>query len=251
VFRPVREGRATGAGFGHGLPTVRQEVLLSIIDSADLPGSREPYSPQTVAVDLHRKLRRRLCEGGFMPGESLSIRLIAEQYDTSLMPAREAIRWLVAEGALEFAGSRKIIVPQVTVARFTEILFLRKTLEGEISERAFDHIDDAVIDDLKRTDASLNQAIDDNNLEMYLHNNYRFHFRIYRLGKAPVMLHLVELLWLQYGPSMRYCYLHWGSSTELDHHRAVTDALERGDRRAFRDSVEADIEQGMDLIMRG
>ncbi len=212
----------------------------------------KPFSPNTVSVDLHKKLRVRMCEGLFMPGEAISIRGIAKQYGTSVMPAREAVRWLVAEGALEFADSRTIIVPHLTNERYSDILFLRRSLEGEISERAFPNISQKNINYLKRTDKIIDRAIESNDLNLYMKNNYKFHFHIYNLGNSSIMLHLIELLWLQYGPSMRFISSRWGSSTsELDHHRSVINALVRGDLKGFRRSIEADIEQGIQLILRG
>ena len=57
------------------------------------------------------------------------------------------------------------------------------------------------------------------------------------------------MLWLQYGPSMRYICTRWGASSIADdHHREVTQALSRGDREAFCQAIAADIEQGMMLL---
>jgi len=205
-------------------------------------------------------------EGQFIPGETISIRGLAKEYGTSVMPAREAVRWLVAEGALEFTDSRKIIVPEgaleftdsrkiivpnLTNSRYFDILFLRKSLEGEISERAFPNISAKDIDTLKTIDGLIDRAIETNDLNLYMKNNYKFHFYIYKLGNSSIILHLIELLWLQYGPSMRFICSRWGDSTsDLDHHRSVTAALDRGDCPAFRASIEADIEQGIKLILQ-
>ena len=213
--------------------------------------TKKPFSPKTVAVELHKKLSLRMCEGQFIPGETISIRGFAKEYGTSVMPAREAVRWLVAEGALEFTDSRKIIVPNLTNSRYSDILFLRKSLEGEISERAFPNISAKDIDHLKTIDGLIDRAIETNDLNLYMKNNYKFHFYIYKLGNSSIILHLIELLWLQYGPSMRFICSRWGASaSDLDHHRSVTAALDRGDCPAFRAAIEADIEQGIKLILQ-
>src|SRR5699024_4097199 len=115
--------------------------------------SDSPSFPDTVATRLHRALRVRLCEGDFSPGEVVSIRRIAAEYGTSAMPAREAVRWLVGEGALRFSGARKIIVPQLNRAHFYEVLFARKSLETEVSRQAFPNIGPDDIDKLKAIDA--------------------------------------------------------------------------------------------------
>ena len=208
------------------------------------------YSPKTVSDDLHRRLRARICEGDFMPGEILSIRRLAQEYGTSVIPARDAIRSLVAEGALEFADSRKIIVPALSNDRFHDVLFARKTLETEAAYRAYPNISREDILALKNIDADVDRSISNNDPTLYMKSNYKFHFYIYKLSKSPVLLHLIEILWLQYGPSMRFICSRWGaSSLAQDYHRAATSALERGDRAGFRDAIEADIEQGMGIIL--
>lgn len=185
-----------------------------------------------------------------MPGETLSIRRLSQEYGTSVIPARDAIRSLVAEGALEFADSRKIIVPVLNNERFQDILFARKTLEGEAAYRAFPHLSREDLQTLRKIDECVDRAIRENDPALYMKNNYRFHFSIYRSSNSPIILHLIEILWMQYGPSMRFICARWGaSSMAQDYHRTATDALERGDRGAFRDAVEADIEQGMKIIL--
>lgn len=215
----------------------------------ELTAKREAFSPDTASTRLHRALRSRLCEGDFTPGEVISIRGVASEYGTSAMPAREALRWLVTEGALVFSDSRRIIVPELSRERFEEVLFARKSLETEVSCQAFSRITNNDISVLRSIDERINSAITHADLSCYMRNNYRFHFHIYRLSRSCVLLPLIEILWLQYGPSMRYICTRWGASTIADdYHREMTDALARGDREGFCAAVAADIEQGMRLL---
>ena len=210
---------------------------------------RDAFSPDTASTRLHRALRVRLCEGDFTPGEVISIRRIAAEYGTSAMPSREALRWLVTEGALVFSDSRKIIVPELSHDRFHEILFARKNLETEVSRQAFANIADTDIEALERIDERINTAIAQGDLVSYMRGNYQFHFHIYRLSQSQVLLPLVEILWLQYSPSMRYICTRWGASSIADdYHREVTQALRHDDRSAFCQAIAADIEQGMLLL---
>lgn len=207
------------------------------------------FSPDTVSTRLHESLRLRMCEGDFTPGEVISIRRIAAEYGTSAMPAREAIRWLVTEGALVFSDSRKIMVPRLSEARFREVLFARKNLETEVSRQAFDHISLSDLVALEQIDAQVNQALDQADIPLYMRSNYQFHFYIYRRSESRVLLPLVRILWLQYGPSMRYICTRLGTSNIADdYHSQAMTALAAGDREAFCRAIAADIEQGMMLI---
>ncbi len=191
-----------------------------------------------------------LCEGYYEPGQALSIRRLAQKFGIGHMPAREALRSLVAEGALEFADSRTIIVPKLSKQKILDVLFARKVLEGELSRRAFDNISERDTQQLKKIDESINKAIASSNVRAYMKKNYKFHFYIYRLGESPVLLHLIEILWLQYGPCMRYIMSGWdGSDFESDYHLAITDALVEKNPAAFQKAVENDIEQGISFII--
>ena len=48
------------------------------------------------------RLREALITGQLAPGRALSVRRLASEFDVSAMPAREAIRRLVAVGALQY-----------------------------------------------------------------------------------------------------------------------------------------------------
>lgn len=207
------------------------------------------FAPQTRSAEVHDRLCAQLCEGELAPGETISIRQIAQQHGCSAMPAREALRWLVAEGALEFIDSRRIIVPHVSRQRFEELLFARRQLETELSRQAFPHLDENDIEILRRIDDAIGIAITQGDMTAYMRGNYAFHFHIYQRSASRVLLPLVKVLWMQYGPSMRYIASLWKNSTLADdYHVELINALQQRDCPRFCAAVAADIEQGMGLL---
>lgn len=207
------------------------------------------FTLKTQTADLHDHLCTQLCEGELAPGDTLSIRKVAQEYGCSTMPAREALRWLVAEGALEFIDSRRIIVPTVSRRRFEELLFARRQLETELSRLAFPHLTEEDIETLARIDDAIGDAIARGDMTAYMRGNYTFHFHIYQRSASRVLLPLVKVLWMQYGPSMRYIASLWENSTlEDDYHMQVIEALRHQDCERFCQAIGADIEQGIGLL---
>ena len=49
---------------------------------------------------VYRKLRLRIMHGEIAPGQAMTIRGVGSEFDVSMTPAREAVRKLAAEGAL-------------------------------------------------------------------------------------------------------------------------------------------------------
>ena len=67
-------------------------------------------SEQTTAAHdrLYRALRTRIMHGELAPGQALTLRGIGRDYGVSMTPAREALRRLVAEGALFLSSSGRV-----------------------------------------------------------------------------------------------------------------------------------------------
>jgi DNA-binding GntR family transcriptional regulator len=208
------------------------------------------YEPETAADLIHQEMREQIWAGNFLPGDRVSIRALAHSRGSSVIPVRDAVRRLVAEGALCFIDSRTIEVPRLNLTNHRDVLFSRLKLEPELALRAYEHLSQTDLDALVVLDGAVNQAIATGDLALYMRSNLAFHFQIYRRAGSPTLLRLVELLWLQYGPSMRYIAAQYGAQ-ELadDYHRAATDALTHRRRDAFVAAIEADIAQGMELIL--
>lgn len=69
-----------------------------------------PIKPrQTLGNDVYDQLCILLTTGQLMPGETLSLRKIAEALDVSVMPVREAVSRLVAEQAFEVTRSAQFV----------------------------------------------------------------------------------------------------------------------------------------------
>lgn len=57
---------------------------------------------------VYRSLRSQIMCGEIAPGQALTLRGLAKSFGVSMTPAREAIRRLVAEGALSLSASGRV-----------------------------------------------------------------------------------------------------------------------------------------------
>ena len=214
----------------------------------DTTAQRDAYRPQTVADELMARLRRKLFDGEFAPGEILSIRKIAQEVDVSVIPARDALRGLVVSGALAFRDSRTIIVPTLTPETLDEITFARDAVETELAARAFPALN-GTCDDLAAIDRDVDAALLNGDVSRYMAANRALHFAIYRAARAPTLMRIAEELWLRIGPSMRFvCESLGGAIPASDYHADAIGALRGGDPDAFTAAIRADISQGISEI---
>ena len=206
-----------------------------------------PIEQANLRESAYRALHDAFTRGEFAPGDVLSLRSLAAQLGTSMTPVREAVRRLVAEGALVDTRSRTLLVPPFDARRMADLKSARLALEVLVLDQAMDRIDVAGIEALK---SELERPADPGQDGPDLVRNYNFHFMLYRLSGSDVLLPMVEALWVQYGAYLNLIIKQDAARqvAEHVHHLAIIKALEQGDREAAKRALAADIERSFALI---
>ena len=204
----------------------------------------------TAHVRVHAGLKEALMNGDFLPGQRLVVRQIAEQFRTSPMPVREALRQLVSDEAMFDHPNRGVIVPEATVARISDLVRVRCSVEGTAAEWAATTITPDELDELARVNARMRDCVNKNMLADYLGLNRRFHFTMYQAARSPVVHQIIEKLWLQAGPFLNIVRSDVTYGLGLDHHDEMLAALRRADGAAARKALVADLREAADIILR-
>lgn len=193
-------------------------------------------------------LRQMILCGEFVPGQPVTIEGVVGNLEAGTTPVREAIRRLIAEGALAIHGNRRVTVPVLGTTRLDEIAYARRAIEPELVRRATARITPLDIEMLSAIDERLNTAIACGDVQGYLSENYAFHSRLYEVSEAGVLIALAQSLWLRMGPSLRVMCGRFGTANLPDKHREALEALRRRDGDAAAAAIAADIEQGLSQI---
>lgn len=193
----------------------------------------------------YRGLREMVLYGELAPGQPVTIQGLVEALGLGMTPAREAIRRLTSQGALEFKGNRRVEVPQMTRAQFDELAFARRAVEPELARRAVENLTDAHIDMLEAQDRLVDAAIARGDVRGYLTHNHLFHARLYELSGAEVLMGICEMLWLRSGPSLRVMLGRHGTANLPDMHREAIAAMRARDADAVAEAILGDIGQGI------
>ncbi|MEM1277025.1 MAG: GntR family transcriptional regulator [Pseudomonadota bacterium] len=197
---------------------------------------------------VYRALRDTVMDGALAPGEVLTLRGIAERLSVSMTPAREAVRRLAAERALEMTGSGRIFVPNPGLDQLEDLFQARLLLEPELARRAASSPDKTLRKRLSQIDSSIDENMKSGDAVGYIRNNTQFHRTLYQAAEAPALLALVETVWLQTAPMMRRVYGRLGTRELTDYHEAALAALAKQDAKALAQAIEADVAQGRDLL---
>jgi DNA-binding GntR family transcriptional regulator len=196
-------------------------------------------------------LRGALRRGALSPGQRLTVREIADTLDISLTPAREALNRLLAEGVLDQTPDRVAIVPRLTKGSYGEICAIRFHLEGTAAREGCARLAKADLGHLKELYERHAGAYRSRDARISLRLNEEFHFTIYRASAMPMLLQILETMWLKVGPSMNLLFT---ASYDPDwtgglHHRAMLNAITGGDPEALERAVRQDLLDGRARLM--
>jgi len=205
-------------------------------------GAGPSQERDTMRVRVYRALARGLMAGMFKPGEAVSLRTLAHHLGTSAMPVREAVSRLIAERALVLLPNRSVIVPRMSRARFNELTKTRQILEGHVTEAACARATPALLRELSEINEAMKRCGTVDDFHGALTHNMAFHFTLYRAAGNPVVLPLIEMLWLQAGPFLALSLTTPGVRWTARHHQAVLAGLRASLPPVARRAIEADIE---------
>lgn len=222
-----------------------------------LPAARGAITPvprETLHERVYAELRRSLIHGVFVSGQLLRIQDLAEKLNTSTMPVREALARLISEQALEALPNRTVRVPVITREKLEDLARARVLIEGEVTARAIPHLgpdDFARLRDLTRQCEAAFTVRSGENIRRATELNHAFHDHIYKAAGSPVLLPMIESLWLQSGPYVHAAaFLHdeTRDPAGTHHHWELIKALERRDEAGAVQALTRDITRAFSLL---
>jgi DNA-binding GntR family transcriptional regulator len=234
---------------------VKRQPMFSLSSPRGVVPTLRPVEGGTLGARVYNELRDFLMVGGVQPGQKITLRELTQACGTSLMPVREAVQRLAAEGALEILPNRAIRVPLMTKARVEEILRLRLLLEGLAVEEAAARIDETRLNELQILNGVFHEEMRRREDSAQLFRvNKEFHFVIYRAANMPVLLSVIENMWLQIGP-----YLHFSLGVRgreatrkfaPDSHKTMIRAMRLRNGALGREALAHDLCGAAALILR-
>jgi DNA-binding GntR family transcriptional regulator len=212
--------------------------------------ARQQRPNGTAHSRVYAGLKSALINGDYLPGQRLVVRQLAEQFETSAMPVREALRQLVNDEALFDHPHRGVIVPEATVEVISDLVRARCCIEGAAAEWAASTITEPEMQAIQALNDRMIVCAANGETANYLSFNREFHFSIYRATRSQVTQPIIERLWLRAGPWLNIMRYGATLGMGLDHHADILACLRRGDGAGARRALVADIAGAADVMMR-
>lgn len=207
-------------------------------------------SDQGLAPAIAEELKRLIYSGDIAPGERLNEAALALRMGISRGPIREAIRLLTGLGLVTAVPNRGVFVRQISVREMLEIYELRALIFGFAAERACEHLDDAHRQEMDRLLGKMDAACEAGDGTAYYELNLSLHALILQLSGNERAhqayddhvkeLHLFRRSFFNAPGNMRR------SNAE---HRAICEAIAKGDARRARTLAERHVLSGRDRLL--
>lgn len=221
--------------------------------ASTLPMNFTPLEKSSLGQQAYRKIRHALMVGDLRPGQTITFRAMAAQFNTSVTPIREALLQLVGENVLS-ATSRSIMVPSFDFARIAELEKVRILVECFAAAEATPIIPAETIDELESIHDTLMALTD---IRDRASRNQQFHFTLYKAAKLEFTWSIIESIWVNAGPlnyhiiaNSRTYFSYRRSQSERDEshpHVEILRGLRARDPAMVRAGIERDIRAAMEI----
>ena len=179
----------------------------------------------TIAVRISKELADRIISGAIEPGSRLRQDHVAEEFNTSHVPVREAFRRLEAQGLAISEPRRGVRVASFDLGEVREVAEMRAALEVLALRHAAPHLTASILDQAEEATKAGDKSRD---VRSWEEANRTFHRLILAPCNMPRLLSTIDDL---HAASARFLFAAWRSEWETrtdQDHRAILSALRQG-----------------------
>lgn len=195
-------------------------------------------SKKTIAAIVQDRIRDAILNGDLAAGSRIDQAQLAADLSVSLVPVREALKKLEAEGFVQIVPRRGAFVTQTSLDDMEELYLARTILEGQAAYHAAESLTDEDLAMLKSLNAEMKEALESHNLSRFMECNRRFHFIIYDAARNRYLSNMIASLWeLAERYRFRYVYLTDQAPIIQEEHQKILDACLAHNKAQLRDAI--------------
>ncbi|WP_020497957.1 GntR family transcriptional regulator [Sciscionella marina] len=151
--------------------------------------------PKTAQQAVFEALRHEITTGERSPGSVIVQDAVAEKFNVSRIPIREALKRLEAEEYVSYAPHMGYRVTKLTVDELAEVFHLRDVLEAELIRDAMPKVTGEDITQMREAMAEMDEAAKDADLIALGVANRRFHELTFARSSMERTKRIVAQLW--------------------------------------------------------
>jgi DNA-binding GntR family transcriptional regulator len=201
-------------------------------------------SKKTIAAIVQDRIRAAILDGILTAGSRIDQNQLAVDLNVSIVPVREALKKLEAEGFVQIIPRRGAFVTETSLDDMEELYFARAIVEGQAAYHAAEKLTDEDLGLLDKLMDEMTVALDTQNYPQFMESNHEFHFLIYDAAGSRHLSNVITSLWeLAERYRYRYVFLKDQASVIQAEHQAILDACHARDSKRLRDSIVYHMQQ--------
>jgi Transcriptional regulators len=183
-----------------------------------------------IGTRIYKTLADDIIKGNLRPGEKLDERSLAERFEVSRTPIREALRLLGARGLVDISPRRVGVVARIGIEQLAELLDADGELESLCARRSAEYMTVMEKKELEFLHEQGAGFVEANDPEGYLSVNDQFHHLLCKGAHNEVLASMVEDLRGRLAPFRQaQPQLEVRFSVSHAEHSAVVEAILQGD----------------------
>lgn len=192
---------------------------------------------------VFRLLEELIVSGEFAPGERLDERALAQRFNVSRTPVREALNRLSSSGLVVNRGRQSAYVAAISVAELFQTFEVMAQLEGLCAKLAAQRMTETEREELVTLARSFEPTQNAPDVREYMALNEKFHHLIYHGAHNSVLEELVLQVYRRVARYRRFTLRANGKIKEsAKEHRATAEAIYKGEAEEARRAMEYHID---------
>lgn len=151
-------------------------------------------SGRGVPAKIAGELRSLIARGTMAPGMRLGQTELAEQFNASRVPVREALKLLSSEGIIEHDPNRGFFVTRLSRDEAEQLFTLRHLVEDELL-KTVEWPDAELLDALSKRAERLEELLDQGDRSNWWNAHHDFHMEIFNLSPKKTIVREAMRLW--------------------------------------------------------
>ncbi len=153
---------------------------------------------KTLRQKVYDQIRDSIMSAEMEPGETFSLRTLADKLGVSIMPVREALWQFETEKVFIIESNKKMSINTLTAKEIDEIFDLRLYHESILVTESCRNWNKKTLDKLESALKKMQGS--NENTKAFLRYNKDFHYAMYNNANRQITLDIVNNLWLRLAP---------------------------------------------------
>ena len=200
----------------------------------------------TLSGAVFDKIQRAVISGELVPGQRIDQNALARDFGVSLVPIREALRKLEAQGLVMIIPRRGAYVSPISRDEMEDLYAVRLVLEGMATRHSVPRLKAGDLEALEAAINGMEVAMGEGDYHKLLELNRTFHSVIYRASGRQCLIDLISQLW-EKSTRYRVAYIHLPDRARQAHeeHKEILRCLKGRSAAQSARAVRNNIRQTM------